>query len=188
MNNIVRLGLILGAISVVSQLLYKFVLGYDFMFSWKSQITTIVLTAAVSIILGRKFFRDPEDGTLGYGEAVKNLFLSMLLGLMIGSVTAALLFGNDQELNVAYKEYSITAAENGIRWGAELGGASEAKIEEEVAKVREQYENGEAMVPEAPFAFSQLPLSILIGAVWQLIIALILAIFVKKNDNSYSTA
>jgi|GEM_PF-2651743 len=187
MNNILKLGLILGGISIVSLLLYKFVLGYDFLFSWKSSVTSMVIVAAVCIILGRQFFRDPEDGTLGYGEAVKKLFLSMLISLVISSVATTLLFGNDQEVNVAYKEYSISAAETGIRWAAGMSDASEAQIEEEVAKVREQYENGEAMVPEAPFAFSQLPLTILIGAVTQLIIALILAIFVKKKEN-YSHA
>lgn len=188
MNNIVKLGLILASISIVTMLLSKYVLGYDFMFSWKNMLTSYVLTGAACIILGRKYFRDPEDGTLGYGQAVKNLFLSFLLGTLISMIVAATLFGNDQELNQAYKEYSISAAEAGIRWGAELGGASEAQVQEELDKVREQYESGESMVPEAPYAFSQLPMNFLISAVMNIILSLILAIFIKKNDNSYSTA
>jgi len=126
-------------------------------------------------------------GTLSYGEAVKNLFLSLLISLVIGHVAGVLLFGNDQELNTAYKEYTITASETGVRWGAGIAGASEAEIEEQVAQVREQYESGELTMPEAPYSLSQLPMNLLIGAVMMLILSLILSIFVKKND-SFSTA
>ena len=56
MNNVVKLGLILAGISILLMLLAKFVLGYDFMFSWKMMLSSYALTSIVCIVLGRKYF------------------------------------------------------------------------------------------------------------------------------------
>jgi len=183
MNNILKLGVILGVLSIALQLIYKYALGYEFMFSTGSWVS-LGITAVLCIVLGRQYFRDPEDGTLSYGEAVKNLFLSLLLGTVIGMVGAALLLGNDQELNTAYKEYSISAAESGARLGGKISGASEADIERAVEDVRTQYDNGEIPIPDSPYSFSMLPMNLLMSAVMSIIFALILAIFIKKNDKA----
>lgn len=186
MNNVVKLGLILAGISILLMLLAKFVLGYDFMFSWKMMLSSYALTSIVCIVLGRKYFRDPEDGTLGYGQAVKNLFLSMLLSSLVSMIVAAVIFGNDQELAQASQEYAISTAEASLRWGGELGGMSEAQIQEEIEKVKEEIESANNGTLESPYAFSQLPMNLLISAVYSIIIALILAIFIKKNDGDES--
>jgi len=149
-----------------------------------NNVIKLGLLLAGALLFTRQFFRDPEDGTLSYGEAVKNLFLSLLIGFGVSMLASALIFGNDQELNTAYKEHSIQAGETGARMGAKMMGASEAEIEQAVETIREQYENGEVAIPEAPYAFSNLPMNLLVSAVMSIILALILAIFVKKNDKT----
>ena len=187
MNNILKLGGILGLLSIVSQVLYRYVLGYDFMFSWKAMVVGLVLMLVLTIVLGKKYFRDPEDGTLGYGDAVKNLFLSYLLSFVIGMVGAALLFGSDPEVGQAFKDYTISATESMTRSIGEMSGQSEADIDASIETLKEQYESGEVYMPDNPYSFSTLPMNLLSGAIYSIIMALILAIFIKKSDSTSYT-
>ena len=132
MNNTVKLGLILAAIGLVTNLLYKYVLGIDFMLSWKSGIASFVIMIIITILLARKMLRDPEGDRLGYGEAVKKLFIAYLLSTVIGVFIGVALFSNDQKMKDAFKELQITSQETALRMGSSLAGASEADIERQL--------------------------------------------------------
>jgi len=183
MNNILKLGLILAAIGLVANIAYKYILGYEVLFG-PGKYITMVISLIVLIVLGRKFFRDPEDGTLGYGEAVKKLFLSLLIGSTISLLGSVLLFGNDQEMNDAYLNYNIEIGESTAKTVGSLTGQSEAQIEAEVEKVKELYSGEDSPLPKSPFSFKMLPLNFLSAAVTGILGALILAIFIKKSDKS----
>jgi len=186
MNNTVKLGLILAAIGIVTQSLYKFVLGYDFLFSWKPMLITFVINVVITVIIARKLFRDPEEGRLGYGQAVKKLFLAYLIGTVITQIFSIAIFANDNEMKVAFEEYTITSQEAGVRMAASLTGVSEADVAAQLQRLEEQRESGEIPAPTYPYIWSQLPLGIFMGAVIAIFMALILAIFVKEKETSYS--
>lgn len=183
MNNILKLGLILAAIGIIANIVYKYILGYEILFG-PGKYITMVISIIVLVVLGRKFFRDPEDGTLGYGEAVKKLFLSLLIGSSISLLGSVLLFGNDQEMNDAYLNYNIEVGESTARTLGGLAGQSEAEIETGIEEMKELYRSDDSPLPKSPFSFNMLPLNILSAAVTGIIGALIIAIFIKKKDGS----
>lgn len=186
MNNTIKLGLILAAIGLITTLLYRYVIGFDFMFSWKSGLVSFAISIVITIILARKMLRDPEGERLGYGEAVKKLFIAYLISTSIGALAGAALFSNDQELKETFTELNINAQETGIRMGASLTGASEADIEVEVEKYREGVASGEVQLPPYQYAWSNLPLALFSSAVVSIFLALILALFIREKETQYA--
>lgn len=186
MNNTIKLGLILAAIGLVTTLLYRYVIGFDFMFSWKSGLASFAITIVITILLARKMLRDPEGERLGYGEAVKKLFIAYLISTSIGALVGAALFSNDQELKDTFTELNASTQEAGIRMGASIAGASEADIEVEIEKYREGVASGE--IPPTPYqyAWSNLPLALFSSAVVSIFLALILSLFVREKETQYA--
>ncbi len=186
MNNTVKLGLILAAISLISTLLYRYVIGFDFMLSWKSGLASFLIMIVITILLARKMLRDPEGERLGYGEAVKKLFLAYLISTVIGVLAGAALFSNDQEMKDTFKEFNIATQESGMRMGASIAGASEADIEAQLEQHREKVASGEIPLPTYQYAWSNLPLALFSSAVGAIFLALLLALFVKEKETQYA--
>lgn len=186
MNNTIKLGLILGAIGIITTLLYKYVLGFDFMFSWKSGLASFAITIAITIFLARKMLRDPDGDRLGYGEAVKKLFIAYLISTVIGAVTGAALFSNDQQMKEDFTELNIKSQETGIRLAASITGASEADIEAELEQHRERINNGEVQLPAYHYAWSNMPMVLFSSAIASILLALLLALFVREKETQYA--
>lgn len=181
MQSILKVGLIYALFSIVTALIIAAIdksllmtpsLGFGLMF-----IGIIIL-----IVAGRKYFRDPEEGLLSYGGAVKKLILACFIGFSLGQIFSVVQYNNDEEFKAIYKEYAISASETGLRMGMGMTGASEADIEDNVAKVREETEKREEENSSYPYTWSKLPLTLLMSAVYSLIFALIAAIFVREKD------
>ncbi len=185
MNNTVKLGLILSGISIVSLLLYKFVLPLEILFSWKQMVISMVISVAITIWLGRKLLRDPEEGRLGYGQAVKKLFIAYLISGVIGGLGGVLAFGNDDKMKTAFIEYSYETQEASTRMISSMSGGSEADQEAAVEQMREMRESGDIPEPSYPYTFSSLPLMLFGSAIGAIIMALILAIFVKEKEDNF---
>ena len=186
MNNTVKLGLILAAIGLVTNLLYKYVLGIDFMLSWKSGIASFVIMIIITILLARKMLRDPEGDRLGYGEAVKKLFIAYLLSTVIGVFIGVALFSNDQKMKDAFKELQITSQETALRMGSSLTGASEADIERQLDDYREKVASGEFQLPNYQFAKENIPMALFNSAIASILMALLLALFVREKETQYA--
>ncbi len=186
MNNTIKLGLILGVIGIATSLLYKYVIGYDFMFSSKSMLVSLALSLLITILLARKMLRDPEEDRLGYGEAVKKLFLAYLISTLISGIASVALFSNDVEMKNAFTDYSISAAETGLTWGLSMAGASEADIETQLQEHREKVASGEIPEPSFPYKWNGLPMMLFSGAIMAILMALLLALFVREKETDHA--
>lgn len=186
MNKVLKLGLILGAIGALTSIVMTTFFEPKTFFSGKSMIISLVISMAILVILGRMYLRDPETGTLSYGEALKNLFLASIIGALINLTVTTLLYQNNTEMKEAFQTYAIDAQESGLKLGMSLAGASESKINEEVEILRDKIDSGEVPLPDYPFTFSGLPMNMLNQIIFSLIMSLIAAIFVKKKEESYA--
>lgn len=186
MNNTVKLGLILAAIGLVTNLLYKYVLGIDFMLSWKSGLATFAVMIIITILLARKMLRDPDGDRLGYGEAVKKLFIAYLISTAIGVLVGAALFSDDQEMKDAFEELQITSQETGIRMGGSIAGLSEADIEIELEKLREGVASGEVPLPTYQYAWDNIPMALFSSTIVSILLSLLLALFVREKETQYA--
>ena len=118
---------------------------------------------------------------LTYGEALKYLFVALMISFTIGQVTSVLLYGNNDKVKTAFEEYAVNAQIAGTKLGMGLAGASEDKIEEAVEEIKDKIESGEIPLPEYPFKWSSLPINILTSAFMGLLFSFIAAIFVKQK-------
>lgn len=178
MKEAVKLGLILGAVSLVMTFAMSF-LSSDVLFSWKSFVVSLAITALVLIWGGRHFFRRIPDIDLSYGVAVKFLFVAGFIGSVVGIVGATLVYGNDEKMEKAFIDYQKSSMEYGIKLGAKLSG-SEARAQEMMDEMQEKIESGEINLQDGyPYKLSKLPLTIGSSAVMSLIYALIFALFVR---------
>lgn len=186
MNNTVKLGLILGAISIATTLIYKYVIGFDFMFSWKAGLASFLISIIITILLARKMLRNPEEDRLSYGEAVKKLFLAYLISTAIGAVVGTALFSNDQEMKDSFTELNISSQESGVRIAASMTGASEADIEAAIEEHREKVASGEIPLPAYHYSWSNMPVLIFTSAVTSIFLALLLALFVREKETMHA--
>lgn len=186
MNNVLKLGLILSGLSILMTLIFYFLADATFLFSLKSAGTSLLITSIIVVLLGRKFLRDPEEGRLGYGQAVKKLFIAFFITAVISTVFTIMLYGNNEELKVAWDEYQVEMQESGARFGAKIAGASEAEQEAVVEEIREKMENGEIPLQSFPFSWRQFPMGIINATVLYLLLSLLLALFVREKETQYS--
>jgi uncharacterized membrane protein YeaQ/YmgE (transglycosylase-associated protein family) len=186
MNNVLKLGLIIGLVSTLLSVIISSFFDPSLYFSGTSILISFALGMIILIVLGRKFLRDPETGTLSYGEALKNLFLASIIGAVVSLVASTALYQNDTRMQEAFQDYAYSAQETGLRMGLSLAGASEAKITEEIDALHDKIDRGEIDMPEYPFTFSKLPLNLFNQVIFSLITALIAGIFVKKKEESYT--
>ena len=186
MNNILKLGLILAGLSIVMSLIMRYVMDLSMLFSWKFMLISLVINSLVLIFLGRKFLRDPEEGRLGYGQAVKKLFLALLVSTFIGLVFTTALYSNDAELKTAFEKYEIEVSESAIRMTGNLTGQSEAEQEALIEEMRQQREAGELPGGGYPYRWSQFPVSFFFAAISNLLFALLIALFVREKESQYA--
>ncbi len=182
MNNVVKLGLILAAIGIVISLLTRYAIDIEILFSFKFWLASIIINSIILIYLGRKFLRDPDEGRLGYGQAVKKLFLALLLSSVITISFGIILYGNDEEMKTAYEKYEIEMQESAVKMTAGLTGQSEAEQEAILEELREQRESGELQSGGYPFTWSKFPLSFFGGAIGNLIFSLLIALFIREKE------
>lgn len=186
MNNVLKLGLVIGVVGILSSVIMSNFFDPSVYFSGTSILVSLAIGMILLIVLGRKFLRDPETGTLSYGEALKNLFLASIIGALISLVASTALYQNDTRMQEAYQDYVYKAQETGLRMGMKIAGASEAKITEEIDALHDKIDRGEIELPDYPFTFSNLPLNFFNQIIFSLITALIAGIFVKKKEESYT--
>ncbi len=181
MNPSIKIGLVSAAISLLFSLGIATSGNYSILFSGKMMLISFILSMAILIILGRLWLRDPERGTLTYGEALKGLFIASVVGGFLSMVGGILMFQNNEKVETAFQEYVIRTQESSLKMGMKIGGASEAAIEEKLAELRDDIASGEIETPEYAFSFAQLPLNLLTMMLMSLVYSLIAAIFVKKT-------
>ena len=186
MNSTLKLGLLLTAVSIISTVLYRYGIGLDFLWSWQGMLLNFAIGIFIVIYFGRKWLRDPEEGRLGYGQAVKKLFVAYLISTVLGTVFSTALFQNDQVVKDSYEAYEIRTMEAAAKMTAKMTGASEAQQEAMLDEMREQRENGELAGGGYPFEWSKLPLTILISAAMTLLLCLLLALFVREKETQYA--
>ena len=154
---------------------------YSILFDWKFMLIMWTIGAVVVITLGRKLLRPKDYVGLSYGEALKYLFVAYLVSSLISSVFQIAVYGNNQEFKTDYIQYSKDANIATLEWGLNLTGLSEAEIEMEVDKLKDQWESGETPEPMFPYQWSFLHWTILGAIVLSLILSLIFAIFIKQK-------
>lgn len=186
MNNTLKLGLILSVISIFSLFLYKFVLPYEVLFSWKQMVISFAIQIAITIWFGRKLLRDPEEGRLGYGQAVKKLFIAYLISVVIVSLGSIALFGNDDIMKSEFIKHNNQVQEASTRMLSSMTGGSEADQEAAVEQMRELRRSGGLPEPMYPYSFSSLPMMLFVSSIGSIIMALILALFIREKEDNYS--
>ena len=186
MNNVVKLGLILASLSIVMSLLIRYVFDINLLFSWKFMLASLIINSLILIFLGRKLLRDPEEGRLGYGTAVKKLFLALIISSLVAMTFNMAFYSNDQTMKDAFEQYEMEMQEWGARTGAKMAGASEAEQEAAVEQVRQQREAGEIPTQGYPFTWSKFPITFASAAIGNLLFSLLIALFVKEKDTQFA--
>lgn len=182
MKNALKLGAVVGVVSLAIGLILPKVMGIDFMFSWKSMVLTSLFSLVLAIFLGIKWLRpDDGDGTLYYGEALKYLFVAMFVSSLISMIPMSFVYGNDEAVEEAFQTYMHDTQVGAVKMTGNMMGKSEDEIQEMVDEIEDQMASGEIDIPENPFSLSLLPMNILTSIFSSLIMGLIAAIFVKKT-------
>ena len=180
MNDVVKLGLVMSGIGIILALVYKMV-NPNFMFSGTSIGISLLVTAVIAVYFGRRFLRNPEEGRLGYGQAIKKLFMAFLITVVISAGVNNLMYGGDENLMQSWDTYQEDMQISGARLGAKIAGGSEAEQDAAEEKIREMIDSGEIQKQSYPFTWSQFPMALVNGAVMYLLLALLLALFVRER-------
>ncbi|MFT6811100.1 MAG: hypothetical protein ACJA01_004347 [Saprospiraceae bacterium] len=183
MQNILKVGLFYGLFSILTALIIG-AIDKSLLLNTYIEFGIMLVGIVFLVIAGRKFFRDPEEGLLSYGGAVKKLILACFIGFVISQVFSVARYSNDEEFKVLYKDLAINSSETGLRMGMNMAGASEADIEDNVAKIREKAIQRENENSSYPFTWAKLPIVLLMSAVYSLFFSLIVAIFVREKDTA----
>ncbi len=97
MNNTIKLGLVLTGVSVIATIIIRLI-DITLLFATSQILFSIVLTSIIIVVLGRRWLRNPEKGRLGYGEAVKSIFIASMISALVSTLVFAAMFGNDDEV------------------------------------------------------------------------------------------
>jgi len=186
MNNTVKLGLILTAIGVLTNAIMFFTGNTAIMFSLKNGLIVLALICVITVILGRKMLRDPEEDRLGYGQAVKKLFIALFISILISSIINVFMYGNNEDLKEQYEVSQIEAQEAAFNWTADMTGMDAAQKEEALEDMRRQREDGELASASYPFSWSALPVQIGVSTIMYLLLALLLALFVREKETQHA--
>lgn len=183
MNNILKVGLIYAAFSIVVTFAISVI---DKSLLFKGSITWGMLFVGIAILVfaGRKYFRNEEEGILSYGEAVKKLLLACIIGFTVAQLFSTARFSNDTEMKTLFNEYTIEVTESMMRMTMGMTGMDEVEIEDQISQAKEEIEKREAESSSYPFSWSKLPLTLVMSIVYSLIFALIAAIFVREKETA----
>ena len=179
MNQVVKLGLFYAALSILISLTISLI-NPELLFSGTSSLV-LMAVSILMLILGGRYFLRSSDQDLPYGTAVKYLFIASLIGTVCILIYTTIAYGNNENMETMYRDYSIRSAEKGIELSINLVGGSEADLQQAKDEYHEKLENGEVSIPSYPYSLSALPLTFLMSAFIGLIYSLIAAIFVKKK-------
>jgi len=190
MKNALKVGGIIGLVSLLFTIVAPMIIGFNNMFSSSWMFGVSLLYLILLAVLGRKMFRpaDPNE-PLSYGESLKHLFVAMFVGSMIGLIGGTLVLGNNEEAKIAFQEYTEAAQKTGLEWGMSMTGKSEEEIEVELEKMQDKIDSGEIAAPKAdyPYSFSMLPMNIFSGVFTSLIFSLIAGLFVRRKEKGIIT-
>lgn len=183
MKKAIKIGLVIGVISIIISLFITKVISAEIMFSAKSILISMLTTIVLLVVLGKLWLFDDERVSLSYGEALKELFVASMVAGIVSLVASVALYQNDEAMQDAFHKYSISTQESSFAMGMKMAGASEIRIEEELEQLREKRASGEMPPQDYPMSWSNIPMNLFMQIFMSLIYALIAAIFVKKNTS-----
>lgn len=164
-----RFGAIMGAIGIVITLLL-YAIDYTFLADWKVGIVMILVFLGFVIYAGINY-RNEAGGYLSYGKAFQHGFITLAVGGLINVIFSGILYGViDPELP---QKLTDVAVENAAKMMQSFG-APESKIDEQVAKLKEDM--------PARFSFVGQLKGYFWGLIIYAIISLITALFVRKAE------
>ena len=181
MKTALKVGLAYGLVSVLVTLAI-WLLNSAWLFSFKLTAVSLIIGTAFIIYFGRKYFRHPEDGSLSYGEALKKTFVALLAGFALGMIISIVLYGNNASMKEAYEQFSLETQMQSLALANNIAGGTEADLEMLQEELLEDIENGDVVMSPYPYSMEALPLTLMSGIFFNLILALIYAIFIKKTS------
>lgn len=132
-NKALQYGLIYGVISALILLIIYFVDSSTLFSTTYSAIGIVV--AAIFMWLAATKERQMRGGFINFGEAFVPSFLTYLIGSFIGGISFYILINFiDSSLIEVFKEYSLSAAEAGLRFS----GLPEEQVLEQMDKMQEE--------------------------------------------------
>ena len=162
-----KYGIIYGLISVIFSLVYYYVIPFGL---GTMSIISFIIMIVILVIVGRTQRQENND-ILPYGEALKTTFLTGLVGVVISTLFTIILVNLiDPSLVEKLTEMGMDAARSMM----EAVGMPEDKLAEAMEKAEEESVNG--------FTPTKQLLSIFQSAIFVLIVAAIVSIFIKKDE------
>ena len=180
MKNALKLGGAIALVGIIIALITLNIWDFETMLNWKFLLISTLISFTITVFLGRYFLRPKDYVGLSYGEALKYIFLAFLVSSLISQVFSIVMYGDNEEMEAAFVEYSHETQISAVRTGMKFGGAKESAIEIEVDKLKDQIESGEIPPPDYPYTWARLPMNILVGGAIGLLVSLLAAIFVKQ--------
>ena len=167
-NHGISNGLILGGVSVAITLIF-YVISPDLFFNWWLQM---LLGLAINIFFISRaglMTRRDLNGFITFSQAIKPTFTTVAIGMLITSLFNFVLYNYiDPDLAITLKERTLEMSENMMK----SFGASDAQIEEAMAKVEDQN-----FMPTIGKTIQQYLMGLLVGFVAAAIVSLI----IKRN-------
>ncbi len=162
-----KFGIIFGALSIILYLIsyYVFPMGM-----WKQLLFGFTIMIVIMVLSAREYKRE-HDGILPYGEALKLTFLTGFTGSLIAGIFSIILINLvDPSIVDILKEQAIESTQAML----ESFGAKEDVINEAMDEIENDF--------ESRFTFTSQLLGNFTNAIFIVIIASIVSIFVKKDD------
>ena len=141
MNNVIKIGLILGITGTASSLIMSHLIGPNVFFSGKSMLISLAVNLFLMIFLGIRYLRNEENSFLSYGEALKSLFIASMIGASISLIVTTAMYQNNKEMMASFDQYVIESQKAGLKMGMKLTGASEEKIQAELDNLQDKIDN-----------------------------------------------
>ncbi|MBK9255478.1 MAG: DUF4199 domain-containing protein [Saprospiraceae bacterium] len=166
-NNWLKYGIIYAAISILISLIsfYVYQIGI-----WTMMLVSFVIMIII-FIAAAKAEKSLNDGILPYGKALKLTFLTGFVGFLIASVFSIILTTLiDPSVVDVIREQALESSRSLM----EKLGTPEDVISEAMDKAEEDFDNR--------FTVTGQLLNILTSSIFVLIIAAIVSIFVKKDE------
>ncbi|AFM04141.1 putative membrane protein (DUF2232) [Bernardetia litoralis DSM 6794] len=165
----IRYGLILGVVNILLAV-FGYLMGVEFAMSYYAVISGVISFAAIIFVCNR--IKSENKGIIRYFDAVKLVFITLMLSYVIGSVYNYV-FNNfiAPEYTEQIAKLSLDKAESLM----ESMGMPESDVDTAMEEARRESKKS-LESPLMPFLQS-----IMVGAVVLFVIALIAAIFVQRK-------
>ena len=167
-TNWAKYGIYYGVLSIVIQLISFYVFPINV---WVQFLLGMIIMVILFYMAG-KAERSENDGTLSYGKALKTTFLTGFTGLVIATLFLIILIQLvDPSLVEKLTQMSVDAAGSMMK----SFGMPEDQMEAALEKAEEEAANSFTPVRQL--------LNILWGSIMVLIVAAIVSIFIKKDED-----